>query len=132
MEAKASIKFIKISPFKVRLVVDLIRNLPVVKALNILSNTHKGSAKPIMKLLRSCISNATNNNQMDANKLYISKIYVNPKFTIKRISMRAKGRSDRIKKRTSEVCIFLSDEKKIKKTKSKKIKKSKSNNKNNK
>ncbi|WP_342252559.1 50S ribosomal protein L22 [Spiroplasma endosymbiont of Amphibalanus improvisus] len=109
MDAQAHLKMIRISPRKVRLVVDTVRNQNVGEALKILENTNKRSALPIKKLLNSSIANAVNNNGLDTEKLFIKEIFVNEGPTLKRFRPRAHGRSYQILKRTSNVTIKVSD-----------------------
>lgn len=111
MEAKAKLTKLRMSPRKVRLVTDLIRNQHVVKAITILAQEPKRAAKPIRDLLNSAIANATNNHGMEADKLWIKTIYVNEDPTLKRYRPRAHGRAFQILKRSSNVTIVLSDEK---------------------
>ncbi|WP_343190260.1 50S ribosomal protein L22 [Buchnera aphidicola (Mollitrichosiphum nigrofasciatum)] len=102
-------KYIKApsSPQKLRLVVNLIRGKKVSYALNMLCFSKKKAACLIKKLLHSAIANAEHNHGSDFNKLIISKIFVNEGPTIKRMMPRAKGRADRILKRTSHVTIIV-------------------------
>lgn len=111
MEAKAKLYKLRMSPRKVRLVVDLIRNQSVIKAITILAHEPKKAAKPISTLLNSAIANATNNHGMEADKLRIKEIYVNEDPTLKRYRPRAHGRAFQILKRSSNVTIVVSDEK---------------------
>ncbi|KNG78929.1 50S ribosomal protein L22 [Mycoplasma sp. HU2014] len=110
MEAKAKLSMIRISPRKVRLVADTIRNKPVANAIAILQNTNKDAVEPVLKLLNSAIANAVNNNGMDADKLFVKTIFVNEGPTLKRFRPRAHGRAYEILKRTSHVVIVVSDE----------------------
>lgn len=109
MEAKAILRYERISPRKVKIVADLIRNKPVGVALGILANTPKAASPILEKLLNSAIANATNNHEMDAEKLYVSEIYANQGPTLKRISPRAQGRAFRIRKRTSHITIAVKE-----------------------
>lgn len=111
MEAKAKLCKLRISPRKVRLVADLIRNKSVVKASIILAHEPKRAAIPITNLLNSVIANATNNHGIEADKLVIKEIYVNEGKTLKRYRPRAHGRAFQILKRSSNVTIVLSDKK---------------------
>ncbi|MCL8211385.1 50S ribosomal protein L22 [Mesoplasma sp. JKS002658] len=110
MEAKAQLSMIRISPRKVRLVVDAIRNKPVAVAIATLQNLDKRSAEPVLKLLNSAIANAVNNNGMEADKLFIAQTYVNEGPTLKRFRPRAHGRAYEILKRTSHITIVVSDQ----------------------
>ena len=109
MEAKATLNYTRISPRKVGLVLDLIRNKPVDLAAAILKHTPKAACEPLLKLLKSAAANAENNHQMDPEKLYVSACYANPGPIIKRIMPRAQGRAYRINKRTSHVTIAVSE-----------------------
>ena len=101
MEAKAILRYARISPRKVKIVIDLIRNKPVGEAMGILKNTPKAASEILIKLLNSAIANATANHNMDLEKLYVAETYANPGPILKRIMPRAQGRAFRIKKRTS-------------------------------
>ena len=105
MEAKAHLKYARISPRKVKIVLDLIRGKDVATAMAILKNTPKSASEYLTKLLRS----AENNFNMDASKLYVSECFVCPGPTLKRIMPRAQGRAFRINKRTSHVTIAVSE-----------------------
>ena len=107
-EVKAVHKYAKGSSFKVRLVADQIRNKPVEEALNILSFSNKGAAKLVKKVLNSAISNAEHNDGLDIDELKVSSIYIDEGSTMKRIRPRAKGRANRILKRTSHITVGVS------------------------
>lgn len=108
METKATLKHIRTSPQKARLVANLIREKNVAKALNILHFTNKLAARIIEKLLKSAIANAQENNKVDdVDALVISKIFVNEGPTWKRQMPRARGIACAILKRTSHITIVL-------------------------
>ena len=107
-EVKAIHKYAKGSAFKVRLVADQIRNKPVEEALNILSFSKKGAAKLVKKVLNSAISNAEHNDGLDIDELKVSSICIDEGSTMKRIRPRAKGRANRILKRTSHITVGVS------------------------
>ena len=109
MQAVAHLRYVRISPRKVQVVLDLIRNKPVAVALAILEHTPKAASEPLEKLLRSAMANAENNNQMDTEKLVVAKCFVTPGPTLKRIRPRAHGRVFPIMKRTSHVTIAVDD-----------------------
>jgi large subunit ribosomal protein L22 len=109
MEALAKHKFARGSAQKARLVVDQIRGLHVEKALEILEFSNKGAAVLVKKVLNSAIANAEHNEGADIDELYVSKIFVDDGPTMKRIKPRAKGRADRILKRTSHITVVVSD-----------------------
>jgi large subunit ribosomal protein L22 len=109
MEVSASAKRLRISAQKVRLVADQIRGKPVAEALDLLSfSTQKASAL-MRKTVESVVANAENNEGADIDELKISEVYVNEGMTMKRIRPRAKGRADRIFKRSSHITVTVSD-----------------------
>lgn len=109
MEAKATLSYARISPRKVKIVLDLIRNKDAATALGILKNTPKAASELLEKLLNSAIANAVTNHEMDAEKLYIAECYANQGPTLKRIRPRAQGRAFRIRKRTSHITFVLKE-----------------------
>ncbi len=109
MEARAVAKYIRISPYKARLVVDLIRGKPVSEALSILTFTPKKAAKLVKKVLESAIANAEHNYQMDPDRLYVKRAFVDEGPRLKRIWPRAFGRASRILKRTSHITIVVEE-----------------------
>jgi large subunit ribosomal protein L22 len=109
MEARAEAKHVRISPRKVNVVNDLIRNKSVGMAMAILKGTPKAASEVLEKLLTSAIANAENNHNMDVEKLYISSITANPGTIMKRVMPRAQGRAYRINKRTSHITIVLKE-----------------------
>ena len=106
-EARATLKFARISARKVKIVADLIRGKNVDEALTIVKFTPKASSEIIEKLLKSAIANAENNHGMKSNNLYVAEIYANQGPTMKRIRPAAKGSAVRIRKRTSHITIKL-------------------------
>ena len=109
MEAKAYLRYARISPRKVKIVLDLIRGKDAGVAMGILKTTPKSASEYLVKLLKSAIANAENNFNMDASKLYVSECFVCPGPTLKRVMPRAKGSADRILKRTSHVTIVVKE-----------------------
>lgn len=109
IEARAELKYARISARKVKIVADLIRGKNADEALAIVKFTPKASSVIIEKLLKSAIANAENNHSMSREKLYISEIYANQGPTLKRIRPAAKGSAVRIRKRTSHITIVLSE-----------------------
>lgn len=105
---KAILKNINISPQKARLVINEIRNQNVEKALQFLIYTNKKAAGLIKKLLDSAIANAENNHGEDIDELIVSSAYVNEGPTLKRFQARAKGRGNRILKRSSHITVIIS------------------------
>lgn len=109
MEARAKLSYARISPRKVKIVIDLIRNKPVGVALGILKNTPKAASPIVEKLINSAIANAENNHNMSADNLYVKEIFANPGPILKRIMPRAQGRAFRINKRTSHITVVLAE-----------------------
>lgn len=109
MEARAYLRYARIAPRKVQVVLDLIRNKPTDMAVAILKHTPKAACEPLEKLLKSAIANAEHNYNMDINNLYVAECFVCPGPTLKRIRPRAQGRAFRINKRTSHVTIVLKE-----------------------
>lgn len=109
MEAKAYLKYARISPRKVKIVLDLIRGKDVATAMAILKNTPKSASEYLIKLLNSAIANAEHNFNMDTTKLYVSECFVCPGPILKRIMPRAQGRAYRINKRTSHVTLAVKE-----------------------
>ena len=109
MEAKAIARYIRISPRKVQIVLDLIRKQPADKAMAILRHTPKAACEPLAKLLKSAMANAENNHNMDVNNLYVAECYACPGPILKRMRPSAHGRGFRILKRTSHVTLVLKE-----------------------
>ncbi len=109
MEAKAHLKYARISPRKVKIVCDLIRGKDVKLARGILENTPKAASELMIKLLNSAAANAENNFGMDPERLYVSETYANPGPILKRGMPRAQGRMYRINKRTSHITIVVAE-----------------------
>ncbi len=109
MEVAAKLRNASISAQKMRLVADQVRGLPVEKALNILEFSPKKAARLIKKVLESAIANAEHNEGADIDELKVSTIFVDEAATAKRMRPRAKGRGDRILKRSSHVTVKVSD-----------------------
>ena len=109
MEARAYLRNVRISPRKVKIILDLIRNKPVDYAMAVLKHTPKAACEDIEKLLKSAIANAENNNDMDKERLYVAECFVSPGSTMKRIMPRDHGRAYRILKRTSHITMVLKE-----------------------
>ena len=110
MEARASLKYVRISPRKVKIVLDLIRNQDADKAMAILKFTPKAACEHLEELLKSAIANAENNHGMDKSKLYVSKCFVTPgSHMLKRVMPRGKGSANRILKRTSHITVCVAE-----------------------
>ena len=109
MEVLAKHRYAQISPQKVRLVADQIRGLSVAEAINVLTYSPKKAAGLVKKVLESAMANAEHNEGADIDELTVAKIFVDEGPTMKRISPRAKGRADRILKRSSHISVIVSD-----------------------
>ncbi len=109
MVAKAHLKYARISPRKVKIVLDLIRGKSVEDAQAILKFTNKAAAELILGVLNSAAANAENNHNMDRNFLYVSECFVAPGPTLKRVMPRAQGRAFRILKRTSHITVAVQE-----------------------
>lgn len=112
MEAKAVEKYIRISPRKVKYVIDIIKNKPVEEAVGILSLTPKRAAGFVKKAVQSAAANATENfkeYKVSYEDLFLKEIFVTEGPTLKRFKPRARGRADRILKRTSHITVKVSD-----------------------
>ena len=110
MEARAYLKYARISPRKVSVVLDLIRNKPVDYAMAVLKHTPKAACEDLEKLLKSAIANAENNHNMDVSRLYVAECHVSQGPILKRIRPRAQGRAFRIDKKTSHVTLVLKEQ----------------------
>lgn len=104
---KAIAKHVRISPYKVRAVLDLIRGKNYVEAVAILENLQKSSSEPIKKVLMSAAANAEHNLGMSKDNLYVAACYADQGPTLKRVMPRAQGRAFRILKRTSHITVVL-------------------------
>ena len=109
MEVTAKLSGAALSAQKARLVADQVRGKPVAEALDLLTFSPKKAAKLVKKVLQSAIANAEENNGMDIDELRVSTICVDEGMTLKRIKPRAKGRADRIFKRTSHITVKVAE-----------------------
>ena len=109
MEVTAKHRFARISPQKCRLVADQIRGLPVEDALNALTFGATKSAAIMKKVLESAIANAEHNEGADIDELRVSRVFVDEGPVMKRLEARAKGRANRIFKRTSHITVAVAD-----------------------
>jgi large subunit ribosomal protein L22 len=105
---RAVLRYARISPYKIRETLDLIRNKPVGEAEEILRFSERDAAITVSKLLHSAIANAENNDAQDHEELYVSACFADEATTIKRWRPRARGRATRIRKRTSHITIIVS------------------------
>ena len=109
MQVQAKLRGARLSAQKARLVADQVRGRQVEDALNLLTYSSKKGADVIRKLLNSAIANAEHNEGADVDELKVSEIYVDEGMTMKRIMPRAKGRADRILKRSCHISITVAD-----------------------
>lgn len=109
MEARAIAKYIRISPRKVRMVVDLIRGKGVDEALAILKFTPNRASDPVAKVVKSAAANAEHNYDMNKDSLYVAECYVDQGPTLKRFQPRAMGRADILRKRTSHITVVVKE-----------------------
>ena len=109
MEARAYLKYLRISPRKVVILCDLIRGKDVKTAAAYLMQTPKAASEPLIKLLKSAVANAENNFSMDTGKLYVSDVYATGGPILKRMIPASKGRGYRINKRTSHVTLAVAE-----------------------
>lgn len=108
---QAVAKYIRISPDKVRIVLDVIRGQKYTDAVAILKNTPKAASEPIIKVLESAAANAENNLDMNKNDLIVAECFANAGPILKRIMPKAKGSAGRINKRTSHITVILDEAK---------------------
>jgi len=111
VEAKATAKYVRISPRKVRVVVDLIRGKKVQEALAILKYTPKRASEAVTKVIKSAAANAEHNLQANKDELFVTAAYVDQGPTLKRYQARAMGRADILRKRTSHITVVVGDKK---------------------
>ena len=109
MQATAKLKFVRMSPQKARLVADQVRGLPVDAAINLLNFSNKRAADLLRKVLESAIANAEHNEGADIDELRVQTVCVDEGPTHKRLSPRARGRANRIVKRTSHITFTVAD-----------------------
>jgi large subunit ribosomal protein L22 len=109
-EAVAKLNYIRMSPFKIRMVADTIKGRKVQEALAILDHTPRRASLPLKKLLQSAIANASENHDMDADALVVKNVLVDEGITLKRWMPRAMGRATPIRKRTAKITIVVSEE----------------------
>ena len=107
MEARAVARYVRLSPRKARLVVDLIRGKSAAEAATIVRFTEKGASEIVGKVLASAVANAEHNLKVNPDTLLVSEAYVNEGPTLKRIRPRAQGRAFRIRKRTSHITVVV-------------------------
>lgn len=109
MATSATLKFTRSAPQKLRLLADQIRGLPVERAINLLTFSNKKGAGVVKKVLDSAIANAEENDGVDIDELRVSAVEINQGPIMKRLRPRARGRADRILKRTSHVTVTVSE-----------------------
>ncbi|WP_149360558.1 50S ribosomal protein L22 [Lolliginicoccus suaedae] len=105
--ARATARYVRVTPMKARRVVDLIRGREAADALTVLKFAPQAASEPVAKVLASAVANAENNLSLDPRTLVVSEAYVNEGPTLKRFQPRAQGRAFRIRKRTSHITIVV-------------------------
>ena len=109
METNAVAKYVRISPQKIRLIMDQVRGKKVEEAINMLSFAPQRGARILKKLIDSVVANAEQNSDMDVDTLFIKRIYADEGPTLKRFRPRALGRATRIRKRSSHLTVVLDE-----------------------
>ncbi len=104
---RATAKFVRISPFKVRVVLDIIKGKSVNEAIAILENTPKAASEVLVKLVNSAAANGENNQNLARNDMFVAECFANEGPTLKRVQPVSKGRAYRINKRTSHITVVL-------------------------
>ncbi|MFO7859083.1 MAG: 50S ribosomal protein L22 [Ectothiorhodospiraceae bacterium] len=110
METAAKLRFARISPQKTRLVADQVRGMPVEAALQQLTFSPKKAAEVVRKVIESAVANAEHNDGADIDELRVQRITVDEGPALKRIQARAKGRANRILKRTSHITVVVAEQ----------------------
>ena len=110
METSAVAKFVRISPRKIRLIMDQVRGKRVDEALNMLSFAPQKGALILKKLINSAVANAEQNSGVDVDALFVKRVYADEGPTLKRFRPRAQGRATRIRKRSSHLTVVLDEE----------------------
>jgi large subunit ribosomal protein L22 len=109
MESRAVARYMRISPQKMRLIMDEVRGKKVDEAIRLLSFSPKRGAHVLRKLINSAVANAEANKEIDVDTLYIKRIYADQGPIMKRFRPRAMGRASRIRKRTSHLTVILGE-----------------------
>ena len=109
MEAKAHVKYLRMSPRKVKIVCDMIRGKDVASAMAYIKATPKAACEPMAKLLKSAVANAEHNHEMNADNLYVSTVVANPGPILKRGRIASRRGFVRINKRTTHITIGVSE-----------------------
>lgn len=109
MQAKAVLRGIRISPIKVRLVCDVVRGMPVNKALSTLQYMPQKAAVEVARIIKSAAANAEHNYDMERGSLVVKTIYADEGPTTKRLMFRARGRADRIDRKTTHITVVVDD-----------------------
>ncbi|HEY7704005.1 MAG TPA: 50S ribosomal protein L22 [Acidimicrobiia bacterium] len=109
MRVQAKAKYIRETPNKVRRVLDLVRGMPVEEARSTLALTSRGAVEPVLKVLNSAVANAEHNHSLDADELVVAEAFADEGPTLRRFQPRARGRANRIRKRTSHITIVVAD-----------------------
>lgn len=108
-EGRAVLKYARISPRKVKIVLDIVKGKSLDEVYGILRHTPKAASEILLKMVKSAEANAVNNNNLDREKLFLAEAFANQGPTLKRIMPRAQGRAFRIQKRTSHITVVLKE-----------------------
>lgn len=111
MEARATARYVRLSPRRARLVIDMIRGRPVAEALGTLRFTPQRAGRTIEKVVRSAVANATHNYEMSEDELYVAQAFVDQGPQLRRVRPRARGRRDIISKPTAHITVVLKERK---------------------
>ncbi len=109
MESSAKLKFVRLSPQKTRLVVDMVRGMAVQEALNILKFSPQRPADVVAKVVRSAVANAEQKGVSDIDRLFVKAVFVDQGPVLKRFMPRAQGRATKIRKPTSHITVVLDE-----------------------
>lgn len=109
MEVKAQARYVRVTPFKARRVIDLIRGLHVEEARRVLQFSPQAASEPVRKVLDSAVANAEHNHRMNTEALFVSSAFVDEGPTMKRFRPRALGRAFRVRKRTSHITVMVDE-----------------------
>jgi large subunit ribosomal protein L22 len=109
MKVQAKAKYIRETPNKVRRVLDLVRGMSVEEARSTLVLTNRGAVEPVLKVLNSAVANAEHNHSLDADELVVAEAFADEGPTLRRFQPRARGRANRIRKRTSHITIVVAE-----------------------
>ena len=108
-QVNAKLRYLRVAPRKVRLVINQVRGLPIQQAIDILSFTNKASSRDILKLFKSAVASADQKGKMDVDNLFVKSVFVDQGPTLRRSLARARGTASRINKKTSHITVVLEE-----------------------